>query len=200
MKRIASLALVLAAAACAEGGRDAATPPTLPAVAAAAPAPEARFLRRAPGAPAFARDAAVLEAAAGAAGEATLRFADGSPLAAFRVTGESLRGATIGGRPLLPGETVRITLASADPARFVVSLEPSGLVFNPAAPAELVVFHRHADARGARGPLAAWKQEKDGEPWTRVAGSDEPGRFRISVGGFTKYAVASGRASEHVPW
>lgn len=191
--RLLPLLLCALVAGCAGEEPHAATP-VAPAYAAAPfeVLPGVPFLLRGPGAPGFSDQEARLPAVAGAAGEATLRFADGSPLVTFRVRPESMRGARLQGRPVRPGDTVWITLRSADPARFIVDFQPSGLVFNPNAPAELTFFLRHAAPQG--GAFTLWKQESEGDPWERVGACYDPVTRTAcaSIGGFTRYAMASG--------
>ena len=190
MRRAIGIAMLLAAAgACGDvsGARMAA-----PGAAAARKPAESAFLERAAHAPEFAAGAVVIEARAGMPAADTLRFAGGEPFVALQLDAETMRGATLHGAPVPAGTAVTITLARADRGRFVAELQPSGLRFNPRAPARLTFFYRNAAPRSAA--LQLWKQEHDAAPWERVAGADRAGErvFTAHVDGFTKYAVASG--------
>lgn len=191
--RAAALLVAGLLAACAPDSPRTAVPSGA-AAAADAPGQALGFLRRGPAAPPFHDEEAVLHGVAGLGGEVTLRFADGSPFATFRVGAETLRGATLRGAPLADGTPVRIRMAPADGERFVVVLEPAGLRFNPAAPAELVFHYRHALPGRARGAPEVWRQEAPGEAWQRVGGTSDPqaGTLRAPLDGFTRYAAAYG--------
>jgi hypothetical protein len=161
--------------------------PTAPAAQRQA---EGGFLERAAGAPEFGVEVVAIEARAGVAASDTLRFANGEPYVALHLDAATMRGATLRGAPVTE---VRITLARASHGRFVAELQPSGLRFNPAAPARITFFHRHAAPRRSAA-LQLWRQERDDAPWERVGGlgrADERA-FTAPIDGFTKYAVASG--------
>lgn len=187
MRRAIGIAMLLAAAGCGDVSRVAA-----PASVAARKPAESAFLQRAANAPEFAAGAVSIEARAGAASADTLRFSNGEPFVALEIGDATMRGATLHGAPVPAGTSVTITLARADRGRFVAEFQPSGLRFNPAAPARLTFFYRNAAAR--RSPLQLWKQEHDAAPWERVDGADRAGEriFTATIDGFTKYAVASG--------
>ena len=189
MRRAIAVGVLLLAAGCGDvsGARMEA-----PASLAAQKQTENTFLERAPGAPEFRVDVVSIDARAGRATSDTLRFANGEPFAALRLDAETMRNATLHGVPVPSGTGVRITLVRAHRGRFVVELQPSGLRFNPDAPARLTFFHRHSAPRKAA--LQLWKQESDDAAWERVpgAGRADAGSFSASIGGFTKYAVASG--------
>ena len=183
MRRAIGIAMLMAAG-CGDVSRVAA-----PASVAARRPAESAFLQRAAHAPEFAAGAVSIEARAGVPSADTLRFSDGEPFVALEIDAATLRGATLHGAPVA---SVTITLARADRGRFVAELQPSGLRFNPQAPARLTFFYRNAAAR--RSPLQLWKQEHDAAPWERVDGADRAGEriFTAAIDGFTKYAVASG--------
>lgn len=153
------------------------------------------FIRRGVGDPAFQEETVVLSAVAGEGGEIRLSFRDGSPYATFRIAPETMRGATLQGRPIPAGTRVDITMRPADQDRFIVDLQPSGLRFNPRAPAELEFTFRHAAAPHRPASFTIWKQESLGEPWNRVDPVEEDARtetVRAKLGGFTRYSLASG--------
>lgn len=109
------------------------------------------------------------------------------------------------GRPYVSGDSVLITLTIDDRGRFLLDFEPSGLVFDPAFPAELEVSYRHAnpdrngdgrvddtDRELDRG-LCIWRQEQPGDPWVRLTTQrfDESREVEAKLTGFTGFAVAS---------
>jgi hypothetical protein len=157
--------------------------------AGAAPA----FVTRAAGAPGFESGTVDVMLRLGVADADTLRFEDGTPYAVFAVGAESARGASLRGRTLPADTSVRITLARTDARDFVVVLEPAGLRFNPAAPAQLTILTGHGV--GVRGnQFALYKQETVDAPWELVPSTFDRRRGIITapIGGFTRYAVASG--------
>lgn len=153
------------------------------------------FVRRNRTAPEFQLETVTLAAVAGRGGEITLRFRDGSAYATFRVTPETMRGATLQGRPVPVGTAVEITMRPVDGDQFIVDLQPSGLRFNPRAPAELEFASRHAAVALRAGALGIWKQEDPEQPWGRVSPVEEDAQqatVRAKLDGFTRYALASG--------
>ncbi|HET6230716.1 MAG TPA: hypothetical protein VFE05_11655 [Longimicrobiaceae bacterium] len=195
MKRISPLAatLLLAVMAGACGG-DRSASLTSPQAAAydARPghSPLPRVVHRAPGAPRFGTDSASFDAVAGRPGVVVIGFADGTPLAAFVAGPDALRGATLGGRPVRNGEKVRITMRRVDGDRFAVAMEPSGLVFNPAAQPRITFSYRWADPPPYHETLRVWSQDA-GEPWRALEGADDSWLRTVSapVPGFTQFAV-----------
>lgn len=187
---IAILLVALTAACTAEGPRVTAPGDATSTVITLNP----NFLQRSPSAPAFANEEVHLPAVAGVADEITLYFADGSPFATFRTGEQTLRGAQLQGRPIPPGDTVWITMRRVDNSRFMVKMEPSGLIFNPRMPAELTVYYRHSSYSVEPGHLSLLRQENDSSPWEQIPAQSDPQKqvFRAPLEGFTKYAMASG--------
>jgi hypothetical protein len=192
--RIPILLSVLLAVACSGETPHAPAPGEIPPSRVEAVQQRPEFVPRGAASPAFEEEAVRLSATAGVGGEVTLRFRDGSPYATFRVAPETMRGATLQGRPVPAGTSVEITLRPVDPHRFIVDLQPSGLRFNPRAPAELEFAFRHA-AASQRSPLTVWKQEGPGDPWSRIGPAEADGEtktLRVGLDGFTRYALATG--------
>lgn len=157
-------------------------------------AAEIPVLERDSRAPGFREERVEAEFTPGEAGELTLRFRDGSPYATFRVHEQSLVGARVKGERLRRKDPVRISMARVDDERFMVEFEPAGLVFNPAAPAELSFHYRHSARRSHHREITIWKQESDGTPWLYVPASDnvmDQTLASTKIEGFTKYAVAT---------
>lgn len=108
------------------------------------------------------------------------------------------------GTPIVLDDSVLIHVSVADPTQMLFQLEPSGLKFNPAAPARLKIHYDHADgdinddgvADGEdstlEGTLAIWRQEKAGDPFVRLSSvlSVELDEAEAELTGFSRYALA----------
>jgi hypothetical protein len=83
-------------------------------------------------------------------------------------------------------------------------MEPNGLTFDPAQPAELKIHYNHADhdfnedgvinvidAR-LKSELAIWRQELLADPFVRLGSVNSEGLEEIEakILGFTRYAIA----------
>ena len=108
------------------------------------------------------------------------------------------------GLPIALGDSVLITVTVIDPARMIVELQPAGLLFSRAEPAELEMRYREADPDynddgevdaeddEVEGRLSIWRQERIGEPWVQI-GTDvrvDTDEVRADLTGFTRYAIA----------
>jgi hypothetical protein len=102
------------------------------------------------------------------------------------------------------GDSVLITMA-LDSMQLVVQLEPTGLVFDPASPAQLDVWYTGADpdldgsgvVDAADGyiessVLGVWMQARSGSPWSAVSSLHWLDRklFTANLGHFSGYAVS----------
>jgi hypothetical protein len=102
------------------------------------------------------------------------------------------------------GDSILITVQVVDPAQTLFELQPSGLQFNPLAPAELEIRYQRADGDlnedgkvdavdvELETSLAIWRQERPGDPFVRLgtvlqADIDE---VRATLDGFSRYALA----------
>lgn len=108
------------------------------------------------------------------------------------------------GTPFQTGDSVLIRVSVADPTRIIFDMEPAGLTFDPAQPAELKIHYAHAEddlnEDGSvdtaddqiRQQLAIWKQETLADPFTRLGSVNEVSLEEIDVDihGFTRYAIA----------
>lgn len=108
------------------------------------------------------------------------------------------------GTPIATGDSVLIRVSVADPTQMLFQLEPSGLVFSPAAPARLTIHYDHAggdinddgvaDGEDAalESTLAIWRQEKIGDPFVRLSSvlSLELDEAEAELTGFSRYALA----------
>lgn len=116
------------------------------------------------------------------------------------------------GRRVEPGDSVRITIGVANDRQYNFRFQPSGLRFNPGAPAQLEIRYRWAnpdfnsdgvvDARDAEAAaeISVWHQSAPGERWfevptLRIADGVEA---RTAVFGFSQYALATDRSSRPV--
>lgn len=154
---------------------------------------DVRLVHRAPYAPQFADTVVVLDAVAGTPGRVALQFSDGSPFAALELGAESLVGATLDGRSIAAGETVRITLRRHDASRFLVQMEPAGLVFNPSAPAVVTFDYTLANDADLAASFQVRKRHQVGERWlddVKVEHDARNKRIRGRVDDFTHYALA----------
>lgn len=108
------------------------------------------------------------------------------------------------GRPFLRGDSVLITIQVADQSHMLFQLEPAGLRFSPANPAELRVSYAAAggdldhdgdhDASddSLQAHLGIWRQEVPGTPFERLESlvSTSSKDVRADLPGFSRYAVS----------
>ena len=108
------------------------------------------------------------------------------------------------GSPIAVGDSVLVTVSVPDPTRFFVTLEPTGLRFDPRSPAELKWklsekdddLDDDGDIDGADASLyssvAVWRQETSGQPWTRLVSQLEVqiDEIEARLTGFSNYVVA----------
>lgn len=108
------------------------------------------------------------------------------------------------GSPVLPTDSVLIT-AEVDTLSLVVHFQPTGLVFNPLAPAQLTIWYTDAnpdfnasgtvdstDAYIEQTLLGVWVQEFASDPWNQVTATQYlPGKlFSANLSHFSDYAVS----------
>jgi hypothetical protein len=108
------------------------------------------------------------------------------------------------GTPFLTGDSVLITVRVVDPTQVMFDMEPSGLTFDPARPAELKIHYSHADhdfnEDGSidtvddqiKSSLAIWRQETPADPFVQVgsANVEDLEEIDADILGFTRYAIA----------
>lgn len=121
----------------------------------------------------------------------------------LRIESEALL-ARPNGTPIAVGDSVLITVTVPDPTRFLVSLEPSGLRFSTAKPAELRWklqgkdddldddgdIDDGDDALETR--LAIWRQARAGQPWVKLSTvfNLQENELEAQLLGFSNYVVA----------
>lgn len=105
------------------------------------------------------------------------------------------------GAPFVDGDTVTIRI-QIDPTSLIVTMEPSGLEFDPDKPAELEIRYGNADddwdGDGSSDPpsneslIELWRQENPGDPWFPVGQlkDAELDRIRAELTSFSRYALA----------
>ena len=108
------------------------------------------------------------------------------------------------GDAILPGDSVLITLTVVDATEMLFDLQPTGLKFNPADPAELKIHYDHANGDinddgvsnglddSLEHTLAIWRQENPGDPFVRLtsAVTFETDEATADLTGFSRYALA----------
>lgn len=205
-----TLGCAVFAGACQDGGPTTVTaPPPPPPVL---PTEDLTFLRQAANTPALMTTDTTLLATAGEDFRVRIFYAP-APGSGSSVGEEFLElewdddslltyppGHPMANQAFAPGDTISIRV-SVDPVQLIATLEPSGIVFDPADPAELELRYVNADDDfdddGEDDPddeslIDMWRQESIGDPWTRVGqikDADED-RVRATLTSFSRYALA----------
>ncbi len=108
------------------------------------------------------------------------------------------------GTPIADGDSVRISVRVVDPTRVLFDVQPNGLSFNPAAPAELLLHYNEVDPdldgdgdvdaadAALELRLFVWRQEAPGQLFLRLPSVVNPALDGVQafVPGFTRFAVA----------
>lgn len=177
------------------------------------PPDQLSYLTLAPTAPALCANSVTFEATKGVGVEAALQFPEaGEPadcsggtedFVRFKLNDQSLLRLP-NGTLLQDGDKVTITMTWVGNDTVMVQLEPTGLVFDPAHPAELRIEYEEAsDDLDHDGSVTAadttieheiglWRQEIPGDPFTRIGSikSEEFNEFEAELNGFSRYAIA----------
>jgi hypothetical protein len=128
---------------------------------------------------------------------------EGEEFLRFRVRPGSLASRP-DGSPIALGDSVQVTIRVVDAAKILFEMEPSGLTFNSAEPAELKIHYNHGDhdfnADGAintsditiKDQLSIWRQELLTGPFTKVGSVnvEDAEEINADILGFTRYAIA----------
>jgi hypothetical protein len=108
------------------------------------------------------------------------------------------------GTPFQTGDSILIRVSIADPARIVFDMEPAGLTFDSAQPAELNIEYVHADHdfnedgvtntldANIKSQLALWRQETASDPFVKLSSVnvEDLEEVEANILGFTRYAIA----------
>jgi hypothetical protein len=108
------------------------------------------------------------------------------------------------GTPILPGDSVLIHVRVVDQTEMLFELQPSGLKFNPLAPARLTIHYDQAGGdlnddgivngvdTAIEGTLSIWRQENPGDPFVRLSSvlSLDLDEAEAELTGFSRYALA----------
>jgi hypothetical protein len=108
------------------------------------------------------------------------------------------------GSPIAAGDSVLITVRVVDPVNILFELEPAGLTFNSAEPAELKIHYNHADHDFNRDgtidvfddqlkrQLAIWRQETPTEPFVKLqsVNVEDSEEINADILGFSRYAIS----------
>ncbi len=139
----------------------------------------------------------------GQSADLLVRFqGQGDPVLEFKLSSSSLLDYP-DGRPIAPGDTVRITISKDPEGRILFQFGPSGLTFNPLSPASLTLWYAHAnpDVNGdgvvnatdalLESEFGIFKQELLTDPFVAIASLNLTSvqTVQASVLGFTGFSV-----------
>ena len=171
---------------------------------------ELLFLRQAAGAPPLATSDTTVVATRGEGLDLRIFYqpepgeSSGDQFLELKLDQESLLryppGHPRAGQLFAAGDTIEIR-ATIDPVDLIVTLEPTGIVFDPAHPAELELRYVNSDPDfdddgvddpELEGEIDLWRQENLGDPWERVGTVTDQSldRVRATLLTFSRYALA----------
>jgi hypothetical protein len=174
------------------------------------PADSLSFLQLAASAPALCADSIGFWAVQGHDAEGALTFPsednrcpDGEDFVRLKIKGQSLL-ARPDGSPILPGDSVFISIKWVGNDSLLFQLQPSGLKFRPDHPAELTMTYAECgddlnrdgevddEDTTVAGLLAIWRQETLLDPFQRLTSLRPSGEHRLeaNLNGFSRYAIA----------
>lgn len=201
--RLAHLALVPMALAACESVTDPGVDLT------SVPESELTFIRFAPDAAALADTVVSFWAVRGDNRRVEIRYRNGSGYdddvcLEFRVPGDALHRRP-DGSSFARGDSILITVRVVSNGQYKFEFEPAGLQFAPDKPARLRIDYDRSDRdyngdgviderdEQIRQSFTIWRQERPGDPWTRVQSErEEPlKKVRADIQGFTRYALAT---------
>ena len=177
------------------------------------PPDQLSFINLAPTAPALCSNSVTFEATKGVSAEAALEFPEaGEPadcsggtedFVRLKIDAQSLKQLP-NGTPLLDGDKVTITMTWVGSDTVMVQLEPTGLVFNPAKPAELKIEYENfcdvldydcsvtqADTT-IENEMGLWRQPTLADPFTLIGSVkfEDSNEIEAKLNGFSRYAIA----------
>ncbi len=98
------------------------------------------------------------------------------------------------GTPFGATECIQITMAVDDPTQVLIRLEPTGLRFNPADPAQFRIEYAEAEGVDSQieAQIAIWRQEVDGGPFVQIGSAvlKDLKEVEGNLLGFSRYALA----------
>ena len=201
-RRVAVMAVMMAgaAAACSES--------TAPNPAAPRPASELNILKLAQNAPPLWNPSISFYAVRGEDREGRIFFQDGSGGQGNEYLKLVIKDGSLSTRPdgssFAVGDSVLITVTVVDVQRILFQLEPDGLRFDPAEPAELEIEYGEADDDfnedgevdeeddAIEMQLAIWRQETIGGLFERLGSViiEDLEELEVDLLGFSRYAIA----------
>ena len=184
----AAMPVLLASAACSDATAPVETRPP----------GQLNILRLLPTAPPLLANDTTFTACKGQGAEGRLVFNNGSGGEGAEFARLTLDGASLltkpDGTPFAPGECVQITMALDDPTQILVRLEPSGLRFDPAHPAQLKLEYGEAEGVDStvEAKISIWRQENLGDPFVRIGSAVIENLREVDADllGFSRYALA----------
>ena len=177
------------------------------------PPDQLNFLTLALTAPALCSNSVTFEATKGVTAEAALQFPEaGEPadcsggtedFVRLKIDAQSLKQLP-DGTPLQDGDKVTITMTWVGSDTVMVQLEPTGLVFNPAKPAELNIEYEQVsddlDHDGSvtqadttiENEMGLWRQPTLVDPFTLIGSVkfEDSNEMEAKLNGFSRYAIA----------
>jgi hypothetical protein len=162
------------------------------------PPAQLNILQLLPTAPPLLASSTTFRACKGTGAEGRLVFNDGSGGEGEEFARLTLDGASLlarpDGTPFAMGDCVDITMALDDPTQILVRLEPSGLRFDPAHPAQLKLEYGEAEGvdSNVEAQIGIWRQENPGDPFVRIGSAVVENLKEVNADllGFSRYALA----------
>ena len=170
--------------------------------------PQLGLIRLQSNAPALVSDSISFWAVKGRPAEGSLFFQNGNggpgqEYLQLRLDSESLESRP-DGTPIATGDSVLIRIKVVDPGEILFELEPTGLKFSAAKPAELLIRYdkarrdlnedgdEDAEDQALESQLSIWRQEAPGLPFIRLGTVrfPEQKQLRAVLSGFSRYAIA----------
>lgn len=156
------------------------------------------ILRLAPTAPPLLTTSTTFQACQGSGAEGRLVFNNGSGGEGQEFARLTLDNNTLLAKPdgtlFAPNECIQITMTVDDPTQVLVRLEPTGLHFNPADPAQLKIQYGEAEGVDStvETQIAIWRQESAGAPFAEIGSAvlKDLKEVEASLLGFSRYALA----------
>ena len=184
----AAIPVLLATAACSDATAPVETRPP----------DQLNILRLLPTAPPLLANSTTFTACKGQGAEGRLVFNDGSGGEGEEFARLTLDGASLLTRPdgtlFAQGDCVQITMTLDDPTQILVRLEPSGLRFDPAHPAQLKLEYGEAEGVDStiEAQISIWRQETPADPFVRIGSAVVENLKEVDANlfGFSRYALA----------